>query len=80
MFGVRHAAVVENYRRLDPPRTVEVLHEDGTWYLGLQDAWSRWPTTGEWRASVSYSIAPGVKYLRSVPAEHVKLPQGHRSG
>jgi hypothetical protein len=65
---------VENYRRLDPPRAVLVLHNDGVWYPGLQDAWSRWPDTSEWRASVSYSVAPGMKYVRSVPADQLKLP------
>jgi len=65
---------MENYRRLEPPRAVQVLHDDGVWYPGLQDAWSRWPATGEWRASVSYSIKPGMKYVRSVSAEQVRLP------
>jgi hypothetical protein len=69
-----HGRVPDDDRRpYTPPRAVDVEHDDGTWYPGWQDAWVRWPD-GSWRASVSYTIAPGTKYLRSVPAEKVRLP------
>ena len=41
--------------RLEPPRSVEVLHDDGRWAAGAKHAWVRWPN-GEWRASVAYSV------------------------
>ena len=54
-------------RTFDPPRTVQVLHDDGRWYRASQFEWVRWPT-GEWRAGIRYTTAPGATYLRSVPA------------
>jgi hypothetical protein len=33
---------VDDPRRIDPPRAVEVL-QDGQWVNGRQDAWVRWP-------------------------------------
>lgn len=58
-------------RRFDPPRAVLVRHEDGRWYPGLQDGWVRWPDD-TWRASVTYTVAPGEKYVRSVDADRVR--------
>jgi hypothetical protein len=64
-------------RRIDPPRAVEVLHDDGRWHDGAQDGWVRW-LDGSWRASVTYSVVydwgPGT-HLRSLPAERVRLPE-----
>jgi hypothetical protein len=54
-------------RAFDPPRMVQVLHDDGRWYRASQFEWVRWPT-GEWRAGIRYTTAPGSTYLRSVPA------------
>ena len=61
-------------RRFDPPRVVDVEH-DGAWYRGLQDGWVRWPD-GQWRASVEWSVSPGEKYSRSVPATKVRPIRG----
>ncbi|NUS55866.1 MAG: hypothetical protein HOV66_13570 [Streptomycetaceae bacterium] len=66
--------VVVDSRRFDPPRVVEV-ERDGVWYRGLQDGWVRWPD-GTWRASVEYSVAPGIKYSQSVPAARVRPVDG----
>jgi hypothetical protein len=68
--------VSDDVRRIDPPRPVEVWH-DGAWVPALQDAWVRWPD-GEWMASVSYVVDHDWgrgKYLRSVPADEVRLPE-----
>jgi hypothetical protein len=62
-------------RRIDPPRAVEVLHDDGAWYRGFQDGWSFW--NGAWRASVSYVVQHdwgAGKYVRSIPEGRVRLP------
>lgn len=67
------AAPVSDHHPLTPPRLVLVQHDDGGWYPGVQDAWTRWPDGG-WRASVTYSVAPGMRYLRSVPPERLRLP------
>jgi hypothetical protein len=57
-------------RTFEPPRLVQVLHDDGRWYRASQFEWVRWPT-GEWRAGISYSTAPGARYIRTVPAERL---------
>ncbi|NUS59167.1 MAG: hypothetical protein HOV66_30565 [Streptomycetaceae bacterium] len=57
-------------RRFDPPRVVDVEHE-GVWYRGLCEGWVRWPD-GDWRASVAYTVSPGIKYVRSVTADRVR--------
>jgi hypothetical protein len=67
--------VPETSRRFDPPRPILVLHDDGRWYEGYQDGWTRWPD-GSWRASVSYTTEPGSKYLRSLPAERIQVVEG----
>jgi hypothetical protein len=53
-------------RTYDPPRTVQVLHDDGQWYRASQFEWVRWPTR-EWRAGIRYTTAPGSTYWRSAP-------------
>jgi hypothetical protein len=67
--------VTDVLRRIEPPRAVDVLHDDGRWVAGEQDAWVRWPD-GDWRASVIYSViyewGPG-RHVRSLPAERVRL-------
>jgi hypothetical protein len=65
--------VEDDRRRFDPPRVVEVEHE-GRWYRGMQTGWIRWPEE-EWRAEVEWSVAPGMKYVKSVPAGRVRLSE-----
>lgn len=63
-------SVADGARRFIPPRPVRVLHDDGRWYAGEQDGWVRWPD-GAWRASVTYTVAVGEKFVRSVPDSRV---------
>ncbi|WP_222267422.1 hypothetical protein [Modestobacter marinus] len=68
--------MTDDLRPIKPPRGVGVLHDDGRWVGGLQDAWVRWPS-GEWRASVAYSVVNEWgqdRHLRSLLAERVRLP------
>ena len=60
-------------RTYDPPRTVQVLHDDGRWYRAAQFEWVRWPT-GEWRAGLRYTTGPGATFIRSMPAERLIAP------
>lgn len=57
-------------RTFDPPRPVRVRLPSGKVYRGIQFEWVRWPT-GEWRAGVRYTTAPGATYIRSVPADQI---------
>lgn len=59
-------------RRFDEPRRVLVLHDDGRWYTGWCDGWTR-GDDGVWRASCWYTVAVGAKHVRSLPAERVQL-------
>jgi hypothetical protein len=34
--------VIDDLRRIDLPRAVEVLHDDGQWVAGAHGAWVRW--------------------------------------
>lgn len=61
-------------RRFDPPRKVLVLHDDGRWYTGMCEGWVAWPD-GTWRASCEWTVSPGEKYVRSVPAGRVELAE-----
>lgn len=63
-------AAVDDVRRFDPPRPVLVLHDDGAWYTGDCEGWIR-QDDGTWRASVAYTVSPGMKYSRSVRADRV---------
>lgn len=65
------AAVADNVRRYDELRPVLVLHEDERWYRGFCEGWSR-RDDGTWMASVTYTVAVGEKYVRSVPPERVR--------
>lgn len=58
-------------RWIDPPRRVLVRHDDGAWYTGFQNGWSR--SGGVWRASVRYTVRPGEQYDRAVPADRVEV-------
>lgn len=64
------AGVEGSVRRLDPPRPVLVRHDDGRWYTGRCDGWIR-QDDGTWKASVTYTVTPGAKYLRSLAADRV---------
>lgn len=59
----------DRVRRLEEPRKVLVLHDDGHWYTGWCEGWAWWPDG--WRASVVYVVAPGAKYVRVVHADRV---------
>lgn len=61
-------------RRYEEPRTVDVLHE-GRWYRGFCEGWSR-REDGIWRASCTWSVAPGEKYVRSLTEDRVRLVEG----
>lgn len=63
--------MAEGARRFDPPRPVRVRHDDGRWYRGEQDGWVWWPDEQRWRASVTYTVGVGEKYVRSVPDSRV---------
>jgi hypothetical protein len=54
---------------VNPPKLVTV-HRDGRWHDGQLSAW-RHDIDG-WRAFVSYSVAPGMRYLEWLPAERVR--------
>ena len=50
---------------------VEVLHDDGRWYLAQLLGQHRDRQTGDWRCGVRYSVAPGMTYQRvgaSIPS------------
>lgn len=64
------ASVSDDVRRFDEPIPVEVLHDDGRWYRGEQEGWVR--SDDGWRGSVTYSVAPGMKYVRVVAADRVR--------
>ncbi len=42
-----------------PATAVEVLHDDGRWYLAQLLGQHRDRETGDWRCGVRYSVAPG---------------------
>ena len=58
-------------RRFDEPRPVLVQHDDGRWYRGFCEGWTR-RDDGEWRASCRYTVGVGETYVRSLPAERVR--------
>lgn len=65
------AAVTDpRVRRFDEPIPVDVLHTDGRWYRGEQEGWVRWPDG--WRASVTWVVSPGEKYVRVIPEARVR--------
>jgi hypothetical protein len=49
---------------------VQVLHDDGRWYLALLLAQHR--SEGRWRAVVRYSVAAGMTYQRGVWADDLR--------
>lgn len=63
-------------RRIDPPRAVEVWHDD-TWVIGVQTAWIR-QDDGSWKASVEYTVEHDWgrgKHVRVVGEDRVRLPE-----
>ncbi len=56
-------------RLVRPPRLVWVL-ADNTWYQGFLEAWGR--DADRWRAFVRYAVAPGMRHLTWVAADHVR--------
>lgn len=68
----------DEVRMIDPPRAVEVRHDDGRWWSGEQCAWIRSPEG--WRASVTYSAGVGRTFVRTVPESWVRLPETPAQG
>lgn len=61
----------DRVRRFEEPRKVLVRHDDGRWYTGWCEGWTRWEDG--WRASCTYTVAPGAQYVRAVPEGRVEL-------
>jgi hypothetical protein len=59
------------WRRYEEPRAVLVLHDDGRWHDGLATDWTF--AGGGWRCHVTYTVAPGSRFLRAVDPDAVKL-------
>jgi hypothetical protein len=57
-----------------PTTAVEVLHDDGRWYLAqlLGQHFDR--ATGEWRCGVRYTVDVGMQNQRVVWADQCRLP------
>jgi hypothetical protein len=63
-------------RRFEPPRPVEVLGADGSWWPGMQRAWRLCDDDRGWVADVEYVARHewgSGKHLASVPPERVRL-------
>src|SRR5215203_5145580 len=54
------------------PTAVEVLHDDGRWYLAELLGQHRDRATGDWRCGVRYGVAPRMVYQRIVWADHCR--------
>ena len=57
-----------------PASAVEVLHDDGRWYVSQLLGQHRDRETGGWRCGVRYSVAPGMAYQRVLWADQCRLP------
>ena len=44
-----------------PTESVLALHDNGRWWPARAD--------GSWRVVVTYSVAPGMRYIRAEPAD-----------
>lgn len=53
----------------DEPRLVEVEYE-GRWWPGHLLEWQRWGDG--WRGYVTFTVAPGQRYLRWMPAGRIR--------
>ena len=58
------------WRRYPEPLPVQVLHDDGRWYRGLAAEWTK--ADGGWRCHVTYTVAPGCRFLRAVNPDRVR--------
>ena len=55
-----------------PTKSVLAPHDDGRWYAAdLLDQY-RARAGGEWRVVVTYSAAPGMRYIRAMPADECR--------
>lgn len=74
LFGPTVALVVDvdGVRRFDPPRRVRVRDDDGAWWLGWCERWTR-QADGTWRALCRWTTAPGMQYVRVLPDDRVEL-------
>ena len=61
-----------------PATAVEVLHDDGRWYVATLMGQHRDRTTGAWRCGVRYYTAPGATYQRVVWAEECRAVDDDR--
>jgi hypothetical protein len=55
-----------------PPTAVEVLHDDGKWYLAQLLGQHRDRATGDWRCGVRYTVNVGQQYQRVVWADQCR--------
>ena len=51
---------------------VEVLHDDGRWYLAQLLGQHRDRATGDWRCGVRYTVGGGMQYQRVVWADECR--------
>jgi hypothetical protein len=47
-----------------PAKYVQVLHDDGRWYVA--ELLDQHRSQGRWRAVVRYTVAPGMRYQRGL--------------
>ena len=55
-----------------PATAVEVLHDDGRWYVAQLLGQHRDRATGEWRCGVRYTVEVRMKYQRVVWADQCR--------
>jgi hypothetical protein len=60
-----------------PATAVEVLHDDGRWYLAQLLGQHRDRATGEWRCGVRYTVGVGMQYQRVVWADQCRRLPAH---
>ena len=61
-----------------PTPAVEVLHDDGRWYVARLLGQHRDRETGGWRCGVRYSVAAGYQFQRVVWAEQCRALSSER--
>jgi hypothetical protein len=52
-----------------PSKSVLALHDDGRWWPAEVLDQYRDRADGLWRVVVTYSTAPGMRYIRAMPAD-----------
>ena len=55
-----------------PATAVEVLHDDGRWYVAQLLGQHRDRATGDWRCGVRYTVDVGMQYQRVVWADQCR--------